>query len=217
MEGTDHIFKRISQDIVDHLYEIFERVDKSLRAHNVTYSLIGGSLLGAVRHRGLIPWDDDGDIGVLSEDIPKLAAALEEIGADGRYNAYKELISYKIYPVDGSPVRGLENTRYPFVDIFTFDDLGDGILRPSAEQARRMFPSHFLLRSEWSSVRDVSFGPLKLMAITGQSASRYLTDAYGAGWEHSAYLTWNHEEWRWNDKIPVQLVTTSCAMPSPEK
>lgn len=44
------------------MLKIMEAIDQTCREHNLTYGIFAGSLLGAVRHKGFIPWDDDMDI-----------------------------------------------------------------------------------------------------------------------------------------------------------
>lgn len=53
------------------LLSMIKEIDKLCREHNITYYLNGGNALGAIRHNGFIPWDDDFDIMMKSSDYRK--------------------------------------------------------------------------------------------------------------------------------------------------
>ena len=52
--------------------ELLKSFDTLCAKLNLQYWLMFGSLLGAVRHKGFIPWDDDLDVGMFHEDYKKL-------------------------------------------------------------------------------------------------------------------------------------------------
>lgn len=59
------------------LLEMVQVIDQICRKHSIPYFLNGGSALGAVRHQGFIPWDDDLDIGMMLEDYQRFIEVLK--------------------------------------------------------------------------------------------------------------------------------------------
>ena len=64
------------------LLEMLKDFDAVCRRHGIRYQLFAGSALGAVRHNGFIPWDDDADIGILREDYEKFKKVSNELNPE---------------------------------------------------------------------------------------------------------------------------------------
>ncbi len=65
--------------------EILDLVSSFCDKHGIEYILEGGTLLGAIRHGGYIPWDDDIDIGMLRKDYDRFAEEFPREMADTQY------------------------------------------------------------------------------------------------------------------------------------
>ena len=71
--------KRIGIDEVHaRILNIAKEFDRICTLHHIPYYMLSGTMLGAVRHKGFIPWDDDMDFGVPIEYYPQLTKCLEQ-------------------------------------------------------------------------------------------------------------------------------------------
>ena len=79
------------------MVEILTEVDKICRKHKIDYYLDWGSLLGAVRHGGFIPWDDDLDITIRGKDVNRLRKLLQtELPSNLCYQDYHTDWNYPV-------------------------------------------------------------------------------------------------------------------------
>lgn len=87
--------------------DILVYIDKVCRENNIKYSIAGGTLLGAVRHKGFIPWDDDIDIVMLREDYDRFLEIMDNTPS----TKYKALHFGKNFP----------NYAYTFTKVVDLD------------------------------------------------------------------------------------------------
>ena len=114
--------------------ELLKELDQICRKHQINYSLGYGTLLGAVRHEGFIPWDDDSDVVMLRKDYQKFKKVCmkhaDELGfffQDYQTDPYYLWGYGKIRKKGTTYIReGQEQQKFQngiCVDIFPLDDI----------------------------------------------------------------------------------------------
>lgn len=76
--------------------EILDEFVRICKKYNLQYFLMGGTLLGAVRHKGFIPWDDDIDVGLQRKDYEKFTEIVEQ-ELDSKYMIDNKYTNPKYY------------------------------------------------------------------------------------------------------------------------
>ena len=76
-DGTEYYIIDRIKDIQRQMFHLLKLIDSVCRENNLQYFLDGGSAIGAYRHGGFIPWDDDLDISMLKQDYIKLISILK--------------------------------------------------------------------------------------------------------------------------------------------
>jgi len=74
-----------------HLLMLFKEIDQICKKHNIIYYMAGGTLLGAVRHKGFIPWDDDMDLLMTRSNWYKFVEVSKDELPEGRVLECPEL------------------------------------------------------------------------------------------------------------------------------
>lgn len=127
--------------------EALKEVDRICKKYLIKYYMTSGTLIGAVRHKGFIPWDDDIDIAMLRSDYDKfLSCSQGELGDKYFLQNYQTDIDY--YPaltrvcimgtyLNDKHIRHLKCNKALYLDIFPLDNV-PAEERMQKKQARKI-------------------------------------------------------------------------------
>ena len=148
--------------------ELLKEFDRVCRLHNIPYVITDGTMLGAVRHGGFIPWDDDADVCMLREDYERFKKeAMKDLNPDLCFFQDNTTDSYyrwgyaKLRRVGTQHVRvGQEHLKCKtgiFIDIMPYDDIPNSLIG----QLFQNFYCYCCRKILWSEVGKMNSSGLK--------------------------------------------------------
>ena len=156
---SKYTVKGYDMDIVhDRMLQIATEVDRICREQGFKCSLYGGSVIGAVRHKGFIPWDHDIDMCMPRKDYDKFVKYMKKHPNEKIF--FSNYSAEKRYPNSWGKVR-LNGTVFLEQELAPLTELHKGVfidLHPIDNILPKLLPLQVKLAMFWSSVGKVKSG-----------------------------------------------------------
>ncbi len=183
---------------------LLKEMDYVCKQNRLTYWLDFGTLLGAVRHKGFIPWDDDIDLGMPRDDYNKLIEAFKHSVRDS--NIYVDFCECKNKPCQLILKVKHKKCEHLFIDIFPYDNMSKVLSHEEQlKETKKIKDLRQFLEKEYCNVTQKE----NLIKILDQERVNLLKD-YNSGSIYFWGIDYNHHWKNWfidkNDIFPLKEV-----------
>ena len=146
--------------IQDKILSILKEFISICEENNLTYYALGGTLLGAVRHKGFIPWDDDIDIGMPREDYEKFKKIASNVLPENYKFLSEDTLNYKkafsVIRDDSTKIimnySKEELVESLWIDIFPLDGMPSNVLKKKIHSFRYLYARMMVQLSQFNSL-----------------------------------------------------------------
>ena len=165
--------------VYNELYKMVDKVHRILKQRGIYYNISCGTAIGFMRHKGIIPWDTDIDIGLMRADYERLLA-------DENFQKDLSAEGLKLCPLKEQPhvfrIR-MKKRKGPraCIDVFAYEEKEDGrITYVDSYCFARWGGREYFLPEEIKSYEEKPFGPTKVWVPNG--IKNHIDRAY-PGWD----------------------------------
>lgn len=206
------------------LIDILQWFHSFCEENNLRYYALGGTMLGAARHEGFIPWDDDIDVGMPREDYNRLAELLNN-SPNERYMLETPDTTAKDYFYPFSKLYDtettlVENTKYKikrgiYIDIFPLDGIGNSY-EESKKNSKSVYNIHNLLLLKIAGIRkgrslykNLAVVLFRFIPIRAKWVLKKLTVKCSKySWDECLWVGNLVGAWRFNEVMPKEYLGT---------